>query len=130
MLLSRILLPSHRIHNVLAIEHADEPIDPRRIRKQFRFMPLHQTPRHDHAPALPLHLHPDRIPNLRKRFRLRRFQKPACIDHDRIRVRGIRRDLQAILCQQPEHPLAVHEVLRASQADKGDFLDRLGRVFL
>jgi hypothetical protein len=52
VILPRILFPADGFDDVLAIEHADEPIDPRHIRQQLRLVPLHETPGNDDALAL------------------------------------------------------------------------------
>src|SRR3954464_8783827 len=87
-------------------------------------MSLHQAPCDDHALALARLLQLHRVANLLERFILGRLEKSASVDDDRVRLRSIRRDGQTILRKEPEHPLAVHEVLRTTEADKGHGLNK------
>ena len=93
--------------------------------EQFGLVTLDQTAGDDDALALPGLLQLQRVTNLLERLVLRRFQKPAGVDDDRIGAGGVGRDGQAILGQQAEHALGVDKVLRTAQADEGNGPDRV-----
>jgi hypothetical protein len=118
MVLSRILPAANGLDDVLAIEHPDKPVDPRRVGQQLRLVTLHEAPGHDHALTSPGGLEIDGLTDLGKGLSLRRFKKSTCVDDNGVGVAGIRRDRQSILCQQPEHALAVHKILGTSKTYK------------
>ena len=56
-------------------------------------------------------------------FILGGFEEAAGVDDDGIGLIGVGGDGQAILGEEAEHALGVHEVFRAAEADEGDGVD-------
>jgi hypothetical protein len=126
VLAARVRLPADGFDDVLAVEHADEAIDARRVVQELRLVPLHETAGDDNPLALSRRLQLDGLADLLERFVLRRLEEAAGVDDDRVGAAGVGRDRQPVLGEEAEHPLAVDEVLRTAEADERDGTDRLG----
>ena len=82
-------------------------------------MPLHQAAGDDDSSELTSGLAFQRIADHFQRFISARFKEAAGIDHHRIGGIIARDDFKTRITQRTEHPLAVHEVLRAPETDEG-----------
>ena len=123
MFLARVFFAADGFYDMLAIEDTDEAVDSGFIGEQLGLVTLHETAGNDYALALAVLLHLNGIADFGHRFGLRRLQKATGIDDDGVSVGCVVRDCQPVHCEQPEHPLAVDEVLRTTETDESDSLN-------
>ena len=100
-------------------EDADDLIDVRHFFEQPIALALGQTAGDDDGadPALPLQF--EHLSDDGQRFLPGRLDETAGIDDDDIRAVRVRRQRETILRELAEHPLAVHCVFGAAEADEG-----------
>ena len=111
--------PIGNLGDFLAAEDADQVIDSRSIHEQRLFLPLGQAARHDHAPQFAAAFQLQHLVDGGERFLPGRLDEAAGVDDHEVGAARIVDQLVAVELQQPQHPLAVDEVLRAAEADKG-----------
>ena len=118
LLLQTAQQPVGHLRDLLAAEHADQVIDLRPRFEQRLALPLGQTARDDHALELAAPFEVEHLIDGGKRLLPRGLDKPARVHDRKISPPRIIDQLIAIELQQPQHPLAVDEILRAAQADE------------
>ena len=78
-----------------------------------------EATRDDYSPRPTLALQLQHLVDSTKRLRSRLFDETACVDDDEIRAIRIAYQVVTVNFEQAQHPLAVHRVLGAAEADKG-----------
>ena len=113
-----------RFHDALDFAGADDRVHFRHLLEDLRSKALHQAARHDQFFRCAKFLVLRHFQNGVHRFFLRRLNKAARIDHQHFGFVRARRQLVPFARKNTHHHLAVHEVLRASQADESDLSHR------
>ncbi len=110
----------HRFHDAFDFAGAHHGVHFRHLFENLLAKPLDQAARHNQffrrAEFLVLRHFQDGLDGL---F-LRRFNEAACIHYQNFRFIRARRQFIPFARKDAHHHLAVHEVLRASQADESD----------
>ena len=109
--------PLGRLGDIVAREDADHRIEAGKLVEEFFFLPLGETAGDDHAARPPGFFQIEHLADDPIRLLARGIDEGAGVDDDEIGPLRLGNELPAVLAQQPEHPLAIDEILRAPQAD-------------
>ena len=111
--------PVGRRGDLVAGENADQLIDVRDTAEQALLVAFRQAAGDDHAAAAARALQPQHLLDRLVRFLAGVADESAGVDDHQIGPVRLADQPVAVQLQQPGHPLAVDEVLRAAEADQG-----------
>ena len=116
----------HSFQNALDFAGSHHRIHFRHLLQNLFAIPLHKATGHNQFFRRPEFLVLRHFQDGVHGFFLRRLDEAAGVDNEYFRLIGAGRELIAITRKNAHHHLAVHEVLRASQAHKSNFSHRNG----